>query len=64
MHQTGANPRDRHVRARSGKDRAISAASVSRAHGEVFDLTPATRADEQALHEHGQAHAVGRGAAG
>ena len=30
----------------------------------VFDLKPATHEDEQALHAHAQAHAVGQGAAG
>ena len=30
----------------------------------VFDLTPATHEDEQALHEHAQIQALGHGAAG
>ncbi len=30
----------------------------------VFDLRPNNYQDEQALHEHAQAHAVGEGAAG
>jgi arylsulfatase len=30
----------------------------------VFDLTPATHEDEQALHEHAQMHGIGEGAAG
>ena len=30
----------------------------------IFDLRPVTHADEQALHEHAQAHAIGEGAAG
>ena len=30
----------------------------------TFDLKPVTYEDEQALHEHAQAHAVGEGAAG
>jgi arylsulfatase A-like enzyme/uncharacterized membrane protein len=33
-------------------------------HKVVFDLRPATHEDEQALHAHAQAHAVGEGAAG
>ena len=33
-------------------------------HKVVFDLKPATHEDEQALHAHAQAHAVGEGAAG
>jgi len=30
----------------------------------TFDLRPATHEDEQALHEHAQAHGIGEGAAG
>lgn len=30
----------------------------------VFDLQPATHEDEQALHQHAQAHGIGHGAAG